>query len=243
MIVFAVCDDDIAFAGLLSKHLRRLTVKFPDEIESQIRTFYSASQVLNYLKQDPIHILLLDIDMPGTNGFELAEILHKRSPSTIIVFVSAYDNYVYESFMFNPFCFLRKTHLKEELDNVIQKVVQKFFETNETMLFSTVESDINIRIQDIVYIESVKNYYEIHCGKNTVCRCRGTLSSIETALAKHNFYRIHHAFLVNMLNIRSVDANRTLELIDGTNISVSSRKWTGFKKIYMEFARKRVLPI
>lgn len=243
MLVFAVCDDDIAFAGLLSKHLRKLSVKFPDIIECHIRTFFSSAQVLRYIKQNPIHILLLDIDMPGSNGFELAEILQKVSPSTIIIFVSAYDNYVYDSFMFNPFCFLRKTHLKEELDNVIQKVMQKFFETNETMLFSTVDGDVNIRVQDIVYIESVRNYYEVHCGENTVRRCRGTLSSIESALENHAFYRVHPAYLVNMLNIRSVDSNHILKLIDGTSISISLRKWAGFNKAYMEFTRKRVLPI
>ncbi len=243
MIIFAVCDDDIVFAELLSKHLRELSVKFPEEIETHVRTFFSASQVLNYIKQNPIHILLLDIDMPGLNGFELAESLQKVSPNTLIIFVSAYDHYVYDSFLFHPFCFLRKTHLKGELDKAVIRAVHKFLETNETMLFSTVEGDVNIRIQDIAYIESVKNYYEIHCGKNTVCRCRGTLSSIEPDLATYNFYRVHPAYLVNMQSIRSVNANRIIELTDGTTFTVSLRKWAGFNKAYMEFARKKVLPI
>lgn len=241
MIVFAICDDDMTFAKIMTNHLRKLFVSLPDEIECNTRTFFSASQVLNYIEQSPIHILFLDIDMPGKNGFELAEILQKKSPSTIIVFVSAYDSYVYDSFKFNPFCFLRKTHLKEELDSVVQKVLDKFLEKNETMIFSTVEGDVNLRIQDILYIESVKNYYEIHCGEKTVYRCRGTMTSVETALINYNFYRIHTAFLINMANIRSVGANRQIELTDGTPFSVSLRKWKGFHDAYMDYSRKRVL--
>lgn len=241
MIVFAVCDDDTAFAGLMARHLRKLFVSLPDEIECHVRTFFSANQVLNYVEQNPIHVLLLDIDMPDKNGFELAEALQKKSPSTIIVFVSAYETYVYDSFKYTPFGFLRKDHLKSELDQTIQKVLDKYLESNQTIIFSTVDGDINIRIRDIVYIESVKNYYEIHSGENTVYRCRGTLSSAEEILQNHSFYRIHTAFLVNMSNIGSVSSNRNITLTDGTALNASLRKWKGFHDAYMEFARKRVI--
>lgn len=240
MIVFAVCDNDTAFAEIMTRYLQKLVVGFPAEIECYVRTFFSAAQVLNYIHQNPIHILFLDIDMPDQNGFELAEILQKKSPSTIIIFVSAYDNYVYDAFKFSPFCFLRKTHLKEELGSVVQRVLDKYLERNETVIFSTVDGDMNLRVQDIIYIESVKNYYEIHLGEKTVCRCRGTLSSAESTLSNYNFYRIHTAFLVNMEHIRSVGANRQIELTDGTPFSVSLRKWKGFNEAYMEFSRKRV---
>lgn len=241
MIVFAVCDDDTVFAGLMTRHLRKLFVSLPDEIECHVRTFLSAKQVLNYVEQNPIHVLFLDIDMPEKNGFELAKILQKKSPSTIIVFVSAYDNYVYDSFQYNPFCFLRKEHLSSELNRTVQKVLDKYLKSNKTMIFSTVDGDINIRIEDIVYIESVKNYFEIHTAERKVFRCRGTLSSIDESLQQHNFYRIHTAFLVNMINIRSVSANHIIELTDGSSFSVSLRKWKGFNETYMEFSRKRVI--
>ncbi len=241
MIVFAVCDDDAVFAKILTNHLRRLFVGLPDEIECLAQTFLSSEQVLRYIEKKSIHILFLDIDMPGKNGFELAKILQKKSPSTIIVFVSAYDSYVYDSFRFSPFCFLRKTHLKEELNDTVQRVLKKFLESSETMVFSTVYGDVKLRIQDIVYIESVKNYYEIHCDEKSVFRCRGTITSAEAAISKYSFYRIHTAFLINMENIRLVGANREIEMTDGTRHFVSLRKWKGFYEAYMNFSRKRVL--
>ena len=240
MIEFAICDDDAVFAKVMTNHLRKRFVQLPDEIECNVQTFLSANQVLNYMEKNPIHILFLDIDMPGKNGFELAEILQKRSPDTVIVFVSAYDSFVYESFRFNPFCFLRKTHLKEELDGTIQRVLNKFLQSGRTKVFTTVYGDTKLRIRDIIYIESVKNYYDIHCDDRSVLRCRGTIASVEAALSTDGFYRIHPAFLINMENIRLLGTNRQIEMTDGTRLTVSMRKWKGFHEAYMEFSRKRV---
>ena len=241
MIEFAICDDDAVFAKVMTNHLRKRFVQLPDEIECNVQTFLSANQVLNYMEKNPIHILFLDIDMPGKNGFELAEILQRRSPDTLIVFVSAYDSFVYDSFRFSPFCFLRKNHLKEELDGTVQRVLDKFLQSGQTKVFTTVYGDVKLRIRDIVYLESVKNYYEIHCEDKSVLRCRGTIASVETALSKYDFFRIHTAFLINMENIRQTGANRQIEMTDGTRLAVSMRKWKGFHEAYMEFSRKRVL--
>lgn len=241
MIVFAVCDDDAAFTNMLARHLETLFVAFPDEMDCRVQTFTSAEQVLRYLEKNPIHILFLDIDMPGKNGFELAETLQRKSPSTILVFVSAYESLVYDAFRYQPFYFLRKTHMLDELHAVVQKVAEKYLENNETKVFPTVDGDVNIRIQDIAYIESVRNYYHIHHASGTVYRCRGTLAALESELAEFDFYRVLPAFLINLANIRSVGANRQLLLTDGTTLTVSLRKWKGFNEAYMRFSRKRVL--
>lgn len=240
MIVFAVCDDDIAFAELLTRNLRKLLLNIPDELECSVKAFFSSKQILDYIQNNQINILLLDIDMPKVSGFQLAEILKKRSPDTIIIFVSAYDSFVYDSFQFNPFCFLRKNHLKVELPATIQKVLHKYLDNNITRLFKTTEGNINIRIQDIIYIESVKNYYRVHCKSNSVYTCRGTLSSIEKELPDAYFHKIHPAFIINMDNISIVGSNRTVILIDGTTLTVSIRKWSSFHSSYMEYTRKKV---
>lgn len=241
MLVFGVCDDDIAFAELLTDHIQKKLISIPEEIEYYVKPFFSAAEVLDYVRNNPIHILLLDIDMPGTNGFQLAEALQLQSPATIIIFVSAYDNLVYDSFRFNPLCFLRKNHLKAELPDTLQKALDKFLCTNNTKVFDTTEGAVNLRILDILYIESVKNYYEVHCKSQMVYRCRGTISSLESELSDANFYRIHTAFLVNMECISSITANRKIVLCDDTAMFVSMRKWQGFHNAYMAYCRKRVV--
>lgn len=241
MIVFGVCDDDKVFSDLLSENLRSMTVRFPEEIECYIRTFHSAAEVLDYIALNPLDALLLDIDMPGMNGFELADALSSKSPDTRIIFISGYDNFVYDSFRFNPVCFLRKTRIREELPGVIARIIENILEDSSSVLFRTTDGPLTLPVRDIFYIESVRNYYELHCGEGMVYRCRGTLTSAEKLLAGHHFYRIHAAVLVNMDNIRSVNADHRITLSDGRDFTVSQRKWSGFQSAYMEFARKKVL--
>ena len=241
MVVFAVCDDDIAFTKVLYNNLNNILISAPSTIEYKVLQYTSSKQLLDDISIHPINILLLDIDMPNINGFQIAEILQKKSPDTIIIFVSAYDNLVYDSFQFNPFCFLRKNHLKNELMPTIQKVLNVFFENNNTILFKTIEGNINVRVKDINFIESNKNYYEINMISGRVYKCRGTLSSIEAYLPSDDFYRIHKAFIINFNNIVSVDSNRKITIANKKYFYVSLRKWSSFKSLYMDFSRKRVV--
>lgn len=241
MIVFAVCDDNRFFADLMTKQLRRLLVNFPDSIDYCVHTFSSAKQVLNYTDTSPIHILFLDVDMPQMNGFELAEILRKKSPSTLVVFVSAHDELVYEAFRYRPFGFLRKSHLENELFSMLQRVIDEHLQNNETVLLPTVDGEINVRIQDIVYVESVKNYFDVHCCEHKFYRCRGSLALAETILQKDCFCRIHTAFLINLAYIQTIQNDHAIQLTDGSSLSVSLRRWKEFNEAYAAYSKKRVI--
>ena len=241
MIVFGVCDDDRVFTDLLSENLRRMTVRFPIEIECYIRSFHAAAEVLDYIELNPLDALFLDIDMPDMNGFELADALNGKAPATRIVFVSGYDNFVYDSFRYSPVCFLRKRRLKEELPGVVERIVENILDDAQTGLFDTSDGPVSVPYRNILSIESARNYYEVHCGEGMVYRCRGTLTQAEKKLAASAFCRIHAAVLVNMDNVRTVGADHRLTLIDGRSFTVSQRKWSGFKEAYMRRARKKVL--
>ena len=229
MIVFGVCDDDRVFTDLLSENLRRMTVSFPIEIECYIRSFHAAAEVLDYIELNPLDALFLDIDMPDMNGFELADALNGN------------DNFVYDSFRYSPVCFLRKNRLCEELPGVVERIVENILDDAQTGLFDTSDGPVSVPYRNILSIESVRNYYEVHCGEGMVYRCRGTLTQAEKKLAASAFYRIHAAVLVNMDNVRTVGADHRLTLIDGRSFTVSQRKWSGFREAYMRHARKKVL--
>lgn len=241
MIEFAVCDDDIAFANILAEKINHLLFGVPEDIDYYVHKFYSSRQVMKYVETKPINVLFLDIDMPEKNGFQVAEFLQQKSPDTIIIFVSAYDRFVYESFRFTPFCFLRKECIASELKNTLQNVLDKFFESTSSVLFESMDGNINIRTKDIVYIESVKNYYVVHCKSEKSYKCRGTLASIEQTLSRYSFVRVHKAYIVNMNNIMSVQTNRKITLYPNTVIFASSRKWPLFNDAYMEFSRRRIM--
>ncbi len=241
MLNFVVCDDDAVFLNNLTKKISEKLVGLPEDVEGYVYSFNNAEGVLKFAESKPVHILFLDIDMKGMNGFDLARELQIISPETLVIFVSAYDNFVYSSFKFSPFDYIRKSHIEEEFPAVFSNAVQKFFSDNKTVVFKTVDGDLNIRVKDIIYIESEKNYFDVHCGKNSVLRCRGTISNAEDQLLSYDFYRIHPAILVNMENIRSSKSNRQLIMKDGTEFMISMRKYNGFRTAYLEFSRRRVV--
>ena len=201
--------------------------------------FGSGEDVLRYLQDHIINILFLDIDMPEMNGFSLASSLRERYPDTIIIFVSAYDDFVYSSFEYAPFRFLRKSHLEEELPITFQKVIEKYMYDSEVMSFDTTDGEVMLRLRDILYFEGEKNYYAIKMLSNITYRCRGTMASIEERLKPYDFFRVHSAFIVNEEHIQSIHDKGDLTMKDGVTITVSRRKMAAFKEAYMQFTRRR----
>ncbi len=240
MITIAVCDDNLQFARTLTKSIRTLcATAIPERIVCHIAAeFTSCDDVLRYLEYNTINILFLDINMPTRTGFDLAEKLGRQYPDVIIIFVSAYENFVYSSFEYSPFRFLRKSHLEQELPNAFVKAVESCMSKEETLVFSTTEGDVSVRAKDIYYFEGQKNYYIIHCdGINH--KCRGTISEVEEITKNLDFYRIHAAYVVNITNIDRIVSPGSLQMKNNDVLTVSQRKLSGFKETYMKFTRRR----
>ena len=161
MFNIALCDDNLQFLSLLEGNLRRECARLiPEELECFVGpSFGSAEDVLSYIKDNPIDVLFLDIDMPKMNGFELAKVLCKEYKDTIIVFMSAYDNFVYDSFEFSPFAYLRKNCMVEEIPRVLNRIVEKILEPTKQLTLYTKEGTLSFYVKDILYFESKHNYY------------------------------------------------------------------------------------
>jgi DNA-binding LytR/AlgR family response regulator len=241
MLTIAVCDDNLMFAKMLATKLAHLcAVHLPDRIDVQFAPiFTSASDVLRFMDTQTINILFLDIDMPVMNGFKLAETLGKKYPDTIIIFVSAYEEFVYSSFEYCPFRFLRKTHLDQELPVTFQKVIEKYFTDYEIAIVNSTDGEQILRIKDILYIEGQKNYFGIHTTSNKSYKCRGTMDFAEDLVQNFDFFRIHAAYIVNEEHIDSVDNGGYIKMKNGKIIDISKRRFSAFKDSYMQFLRRR----
>lgn len=243
MLNIAICDDDLFFGNQLISKVRLFCAReLPEHIICDTAPYFNnADRVLAYLKEgNRINIILLDIDMPGTNGFELAWQLNRLYPDILIIFVSAYDNFVYSSFDYNPFSFLRKGHLGEELFPTLRKAVDKCLYIEKSLAFDTTDGEQVLRVKDILFFESDKNYYVIHHSGGQQYKCRGTLSDVEKRMEEFDFYRVHSAYIVNLDHIRAIRSNTILTVTDGQKIYISAKRFQDFKKAYMKFSRKRL---
>ena len=240
MIRIVICDDDPCFAATLTDGLTALAARYEDGMDLKIGpTFTSPELVLSFMEKMEFDIIFLDIDMPRITGFELAAKISDKNPKTLIIFVSAYDNFVYQSFAYSPFRFLRKLHLKEELPSAFEKAIERCLSETQTLTFNSTDGNVTLRPSDILYFENNKNYYNIYCENGAVYKCRGTIKALEGVCSDKRFFRAHSAYIVNLEHIAETQNSTTVIMKNKTVISVPAPRRTEFKEAYMKFVRRR----
>lgn len=189
----AVCDDEQKILEEIAGIIRK---NYPKD---SINLFSSGQDFLN--SEETPDLLLLDIDMPGMNGMEVAAALDSKKDSVLIVFVTAHDELVYDSFKYHPFAFVRKKFLEEELSAVLSDCQKEFESRNRHFVFQTSSQTVNLPLSDILYFEGQANYLAIHT-KDGIYKMRSTMLAVEDKLANDDFLRIHKGFLINLEHIR-----------------------------------------
>ncbi|GAB2577600.1 LytR/AlgR family response regulator transcription factor [Spirosoma areae] len=168
-----------------------------------VGVFASAAEALSVVQNQPIDVLLLDVDMPGLNGLDLRASLMQVP---VCVFITAYPDYAAESFAVDAFDYLVKPIRAERFSHTMARV-QTFFDlTRKAQLFDlslgadTVfirdgHQQIKLNLHEVVYLEGLKDYTRIV----TATRQYTVLSSIGNLLQEipfQSFLRIHRSYAV-----------------------------------------------
>ena len=140
--------------------------------------------------------MLLDIDMPGMDGLEIAAKMQQMETRPILIFVTSQDALVYDSFQYHPFGFIRKAYVDRELEQVLLEAVKEWKKQNHRYCFRCENEMVSLNTEQIIYLESTGNYLELHTRERSY-RIRETLAGAQEALAVYGFVRIHKGFLVN----------------------------------------------
>lgn len=111
-----IVDDE----RIMLRRFTRLAEGIPDI--NLVGQFEDAQEALDYAKANPIELAFLDVEMPGMNGIELAKALKKIMPDLLIVFVSAYDEYVRDCNQIGGDYYVVKPYEKETLEMLMDKL-------------------------------------------------------------------------------------------------------------------------
>lgn len=229
MLKIAICDD-IAQDIILIKNkteniLNKLGIKY------SIMTADNKNDMLLMLSSNSINVLLLDINMPEVNGFEIARRFNEKIK--FIMFVSGEDLLVFESIKYAPFRFIRKNHL-EELEEAFYKIKEYYSGGAYYIDIRTTDSGyVSVRFDNIVYIESNNDKLLIY-EDDRIYEVRDTLKNIQLRLNK-NFVRVHRGFIINLEKIYQIK-RFVVELTKGNKIIEVPLK----RNIYIELKEKFV---
>ncbi|MDR0918487.1 MAG: LytTR family DNA-binding domain-containing protein [Oscillospiraceae bacterium] len=216
MFKLAICDDDTVFSSKFYDTL--LTFFKEQDIEVDIKTFSESSEFI--LSDDIYDAVFLDIEMPETDGFGVAENLNKKSKDTLIIFTSMHNNFVFKSFEYTPFSFLRKDEINSDLEPLLKRTMKELHKRSYVFSFNTSEGVVKLNTSEIYYIEVMKNTSIVHTDTQSYYT-RKTLTLIEKELTDFNFLRSHKSFLVNCSKIYKLEKNNII--LDNQKIIPLSR--------------------
>ena len=123
-------------------------------------------------------LVLLDVEMPGKNGMEMANILNQKKPHLPIAFVTSHEELVFEAIRCRPFGFIRKSCLDEDLEDLVKRFLQWIQKRNQKILLDAEGKQVSVSIPQILYVESAKNYIMVHTAKN-IYKIRKTINQFE----------------------------------------------------------------
>lgn len=186
----------------------------------------SAAGALSDLRRKEVDLLFLDIQMPEQNGLELARLLPE---STRIVFITAFSQYAVNGFRVNALDYLLKPVSYNEFLSATGKALEWFAmkrrpaaESDEEFIF--VKSDyklVQIRLNDILYIESLKDYLKIYLeSEPRPVISLISMKSMEERLLAPRFMRVHRSFIVQMNKVKIMDRGQIV--FGKTRIPVSN---------------------
>ncbi|MGM9804428.1 MAG: LytR/AlgR family response regulator transcription factor [Muribaculaceae bacterium] len=180
-----------------------------------VASFSSCSMAIKTIIETDIDLVFLDIQMSELNGIEFARVIPKHCK---IVFITAYAQYAVDAFRANAVDYLLKPinyiDFLASANKVLQikqlehRAVNTVPHEEECVIVKSEYKLIQIPLNKILYIESIKDYVKIYLDDDTTVMSLMSIKNIEEKLSKAQFMRVHRSFIVHTNKIRLIERNR-----------------------------------
>lgn len=189
-----------------------------------VQTFDDAISGAEYLRQHPVDLLFIDINMPDITGLDLVRSLPEKP---MIIFTTAYKKFAHEGFELDAIDYLLKPISFERFSRAVQKAIEYHeykskprYEAEESLFIYSEYRMMKINLPDIEYIESLEDYIKIYRTNDKPVLTLMTLKGVLEKLPSHRFKRIHRSYIVAVDKVRSI-LNRKVTLSSSTELPVS----------------------
>ncbi len=226
----AICEDDVGQAKIAVQYIRSLGKKFLIDTLVLYSTGTELSQALQ--AGNRFDIYLLDIDLPGINGLELATQIREVQPYACIAFATSYPQYVTRAFMLESAQYFLKPIQKDVFLPAMEQMLRDYTNAWITLMLEN-ERSITLLQEDIVYVE----FYH---GKMTVWTCdqsykmRVNFKTWKRALYERGFLQSHQGYFVNPKHVCAIEAD-TVVCTDNISCPLSARCRKDFMDQFLEY--------
>ena len=238
MIRIAICDDEKNIRAYLVNLVEKKAAK--NNIGVEIAEYASAEE---YISDDaPNDIFFLDIELSdqktAKDGMELAKMIRKEKSGIqpIIIFVTGYDQYVYDAFDVGAFHYLLKPIAEDKFEevfvNAVNKVMEEKKQTKRVVMIPYNNGNKTIPISEIYYAESQNHKIILHTENGNI-EYYAKMEDLENEL-REEFFRIHRGYLINLSYVDEYNKTEVL-LLNGEKLLISKYKLNDFVRAYMDY--------
>jgi DNA-binding LytR/AlgR family response regulator len=204
----AIDDEPLAL-----KLIQEYSTRFP--ALQLVRTFDDAIAGTEFLRNNPVDLLFLDINMPDITGLEVVRSL---SHKPLLIFTTAHKKFALDGFELDAIDYLLKPISFERFSKAVHKAMEYYqlkynpkYKTEEALFVRSEYQLVRIELDDIEYIESLEDYLKIHRTNDKPVMTLMTMKAVLEKLSPDKFKRIHRSYIVPVSKIRSI-VNRKIRL-------------------------------
>lgn len=229
----AVCEDQTHIREELCALCRQALEEL--NIPHDITSFSSADQLGETMKgkNSVFDLLILDIQMEGKSGLELASELRQADDRVSIIFVTGCEEYLRDGYSVQPIQFLLKPVDYPALYNAI-RTAWRLNSGKRRVVLQEGARTVLLTTQEVRYVESFNHGILIHQG-DASCFYRVTLTEAERSIQPTGcFCRCHNSFLVNMDWVSEITRTKVV-LSDGEEIPIGRRYYESAQKTFIRY--------
>jgi len=203
MINIGICDDEASMRRLLRAPLeQKLQLLGADY---RIFEYDCGETLLTRPETEWLDILFLDIEMKLLSGMETARNLRKRDSHTLLIFVTAYPDFVFQGYEVHAFHYILKPYENQKIMKVLEQAIKELGQNREHYFTLEQKSGTTkIPTKKILAFSSDRRKIIISLEDGNKLEFYGKLDAVETDLPDY-FIRCHNRHLVNLNYVTALE--------------------------------------
>ncbi|MET1247390.1 LytTR family DNA-binding domain-containing protein [Sporolactobacillus sp. STCC-11] len=228
----AICEDDKTQREYLAAIVREWAKKSNKTLT--LEHFENAQAFLFSWSADQSYdALLLDIQMPGLNGMNLARKVRERDEQLAIIFITGFSDYMDEGYEVSALHYLIKPVKVEKILAVLDRASKKVTEQAKTLLIEQESEMIRVNQEDIISLEAFAHTIDVTTTEHHY-HIKASIDQLEHQLDQDLFVRPHRSYLVGLKYISQLGKTE-LTLDSGRTIPVSRRRYHAVNQAFIRF--------
>jgi DNA-binding LytR/AlgR family response regulator len=248
---FIVVDDERLARARMLQLIEAINTRRDGRHWQCVAEAENGEEALARIRKEKPDVVFLDVQMPGMQGIDVADILPQPSP--LVVFVTAHEEYAVRAFDVHATDYLLKPVRSERLQRTMERLESMIAERTTSLhavtdVSTAASASPHLRritvhyngamrvlsVEDIVRFEAMdKGVIAVHNGSEYLCK--HTLDELEKSLHPEVFLRAHRSHIVRIDTVREVlpwfSGTYSLKLSDGALIPIARRRAAEVKKL------------